>query len=162
MKRNHNIVAIYCRLSKEDLDKQSKGDDSESIQNQKLLLMDYAMKNEFIIYKIYVDEDFSGFSERPQFKRMVQDAKNGLFNIILCKHLSRFTRDMELVERYIHGLFVEWGVRFISLTDSVDTNVKGNKKARQINGLIKSSFELRKVRRYSTHEHLIYISPTNL
>ena len=130
------IAAIYCRLSKEDIDKLNKGDDSESIQNQKLLLMDYAMRSGFVIYKVYVDEDFSGFSDRPQFKQMIRDAEKGLFNIILCKHQSRFTRDMELVERYIHGLFIEWGIRFISLTDNVDTNVKGNKKARQINGLI--------------------------
>lgn len=136
MNRNTQVVAIYCRLSKEDLDKFNKGDDSESIQNQKLLLMDYATQNNYIIYKIYVDEDFSGFSDRPQFKQMIQDAENGLFTIVLCKHQSRFTRDMELLERYIHGLFIEWGIRFISLTDNVDTNIRGNKKARQINGLI--------------------------
>lgn len=136
MKRLQDMVAIYCRLSKEDVDKLSKGDNSESIQNQKLLLTDYAVHNGFSIYDFYVDDDYSGFSDRPNFKRMIKDAERGCFNIILCKHQSRFTRDMELVEKYIHGLFNEWGIRFISLTDNVDTNVKGNKKARQINGLI--------------------------
>lgn len=132
------VAAIYCRLSKEDLDKLKKEEEneSESIQNQKLLLMDYAVQNGFIIHKVYIDEDYSGFSERPDFKQMIKDAEIGLFNIILCKHQSRFTRDMELVEKYIHGLFIEWGIRFISLTDNIDTNIKGNKKARQINGLI--------------------------
>ena len=134
------IAAIYCRLSKEDLDKSNRSDDSESIQNQKLLLIDYASKNGFLIYKVYVDEDLSGFSDRPSFKQMIKDAADGQFSIILCKHQSRFTRDMELVERYIHGYFVEWGIRFISLTDNVDTNVRGNKKARQINGLINEWF----------------------
>ena len=134
--QKQQIAAIYCRLSKEDLDKANVGDDSESIQNQKLLLIDYAMSNEFLIHNVYVDEDLSGFSDRPAFKQMIKDAADGKFNIIICKHQSRFTRDMELVERYIHGLFVEWGIRFISITDNVDTNVKGNKKARQIYGLI--------------------------
>lgn len=136
MSVSQNIVAIYCRISKEDFDKLNIDHESESIQNQKLLLMDYATQNNFIVYKIYSDEDFSGFSDRPQFKKMIIDAQKGLFNIVLCKHQSRFTRDMELVERYIHGNFIEWGIRFISITDHVDTNVKGNKKARQIYGLI--------------------------
>ena len=134
--KEQQIVAIYCRLSKEDLDKNTRTDESESIQNQKLLLMDYAVSSGFLIHNVYVDEDLSGFSDRPSFKQMIKDAAAGKFNIVLCKHQSRFTRDMELVEKYIHGLFPEWGIRFISLTDNVDTNVKGNKKARQIYGLI--------------------------
>lgn len=43
---------------------------------------------------------------------------------------------MELVERYLHGLFPEWGVRFIAVLDHVDTCDPAGKKARQINGLI--------------------------
>ena len=43
---------------------------------------------------------------------------------------------MELVEKYIHGLFPIWGIRFIAVADNADTEIKGNKKARQINGLV--------------------------
>jgi len=43
---------------------------------------------------------------------------------------------MELVERYIHHDFLLWGIRFVAVVDNVDTDIKGNKKARQINGLI--------------------------
>ena len=43
---------------------------------------------------------------------------------------------MQLVEKYIHGLFPIWGIRFIGMVDGADTSVKGNKKARQINGLV--------------------------
>lgn len=134
--KNDGLAALYCRLSKEDAEKLHAGDDSESIQNQKLMLMDYAMRQGFMIYKVYADDDYGGFSDRPQFNQMLLDAEKGLFNIIVCKHQSRFTRDMELVERYIHGYFNLWGIRFISLTDNVDTAVKGGKKSRQINGLI--------------------------
>ena len=89
------------------------------------------------IYAIYCDEDFSGIdSDRPDFNRMIQAAKQKKFQIILCKTQSRFTRDMELVEKYIHGLFPIWGIRFIAVADNADTEVKGNKKARQINGLV--------------------------
>lgn len=67
---------------------------------------------------------------------MLNDARQGKFEVILAKTQSRFTRDMELVERYLHGLFPEWGVRFIAVLDHVDTCDPAGKKARQINGLI--------------------------
>ena len=67
---------------------------------------------------------------------MIEAAKQKKFQIVLCKSQSRFTRDMELVEKYIHGLFPIWGIRFIAVADNADTEVKGNKKARQINGLV--------------------------
>ena len=41
-----------------------------------------------------------------------------------------------MVEKYIHGLFPIWGIRFISIVDNADTANKGNKKSRQINGLV--------------------------
>ena len=41
---------------------------------------------------------------------------------------------MEIAEKYIHGKFLEWNVRFVSIVDHADTNAEGNKKA--INGLI--------------------------
>ena len=75
-------------------------------------------------------------SLRPDFNRMIEAAKQKKFQIVLCKSQSRFTRDMELVEKYIHGLFPIWGIRFIAVADNADTEVKGNKKARQINGLV--------------------------
>ncbi len=129
------LCAIYCRLSKEDEDKQQP--ESESIQNQKSLLTHYAIERGWDIYHIYCDEDYSGAdSLRPDFNRMIEAAKEKKFQIILCKTQSRFTRDMELVEKYIHGLFPIWGIRFIAVADNADTEVKGNKKARQINGLI--------------------------
>lgn len=67
---------------------------------------------------------------------MLAAAKQKKFQIILCKSQSRFTRDMELVEKYIHGMFPIWGIRFVAVADNADTEVKGNKKARQINGLV--------------------------
>ena len=131
-----NIVAIYCRLSDEDKNKANKYEDSESIQNQKKLLLDFARENKWEVYKIYCDDDYSGLdSERPGFKQLIADAEAGKFNIVLCKSQSRFTRDMELVEKYLHHKFIEWGIRFIGVTDNADTFEKGNKKSRQINGL---------------------------
>ena len=130
-------VAIYCRLSEEDKDKLNKTDDSNSIQNQKSMLLQYAMQQGWEVYNIYSDDDYAGADrKRPEFNRLLQDAEDGKFDIVLCKTQSRFTRELELVEKYIHGLFPLWGIRFIGLVDNADTDNKGNKKARQINGLV--------------------------
>ena len=129
-------VGIYCRLSEEDRDKQSKEDDSLSIQNQKAMLLQYALNQGWDVYDIYNDDDFKGADRnRPEFNRILRDAEQKKIDIILCKTQSRFTREMELVEKYLHGLFMEWGIRFVSIVDNADTNNKGNKKARQITGL---------------------------
>lgn len=130
-------AAIYCRLSEEDRDKRSFVDDSASIQNQKSMLVQYAIEQGWEIYGIYSDDDYAGADRnRPEFRRLLEDAEKRYFDIILCKTQSRFTRELELVEKYIHGLFPQWGIRFVSIVDNADTDVKGNKKSRQINGLV--------------------------
>ena len=130
-------VAIYCRLSEEDKNKSSAADDSASIQNQKAMLCDYAQRMGWEVCGIYSDDDYTGSDRnRPEFKRLLADAQAKRFDIILCKTQSRFTRELELVERYIHGLFPLWGIRFVSIVDNADTANKGNKKSRQINGLV--------------------------
>ena len=130
-------VGIYCRLSDEDHDKLNPAADSESIQNQKSMLARHAVEQGWDIYDIYSDEDYAGSDrERPAFNRLLCDAQRGRLDIVLCKTQSRFSRELEIVEKYIHGLFPEWGVRFIGLVDNADTAIKGNKKSRQINGLI--------------------------
>lgn len=130
-------VAIYCRLSEEDRDKQVESDDSNSIKNQKAMLMQYALSQGWEVYNIYSDDDYTGSDRnRPEFKRLLADAEARKFDIVLCKTQSRFTRELELVERYIHGLFPIWGIRFVSIVDNADTDIKGNKKSRQINGLV--------------------------
>lgn len=130
-------VAIYCRLSEEDRNKQFETDDSSSIQNQKAMLLQYAMEQGWELYNIYSDDDYTGSDRRrPEFNRLLKDAERHRFDIILCKTQSRFTRELELVEKYIHGFFPVWGIRFISIVDNADTANKGNKKSRQINGLV--------------------------
>ena len=131
-------VAIYLRLSDEDKDKANKLDDSESIKNQRNLLLEEIQKRpEFMLVDEYCDEDLSGAGTfRPEFERLIRDCENGKIDVVLCKSQSRFSRDMEVVEKYIHNKFIEWNIRFIGLADNADTNVEGNKKSRQINGLV--------------------------
>ncbi|MCL2838416.1 MAG: recombinase family protein [Oscillospiraceae bacterium] len=136
-----NRAVIYVRLSKEDIDKLKEGDDSASIANQIMLLTNYAISNGFQIVDIYKDDDYSGmFDDRPDFERLVSDAKTGKFDVVISKTQSRFTRNMEHMERYLHDFFPTLNIRFIGVVDHADTDNKGNKKARQINGLVNEWF----------------------
>lgn len=132
-----NRAVLYLRLSKEDADKLSKGDDSASIRNQRLLLTDYALAHKFKIINVYSDDDESGlYDDRPEFEKMMLDAKLGEFDIIIAKTQSRFSRNMEHIEKYLHHDLPNLGVRFIGVVDGVDTDNEDNKKSRQINGLV--------------------------
>ena len=141
---NKNIlkVGIYLRLSDEDKNKINKSDDSESIKNQRNLLITEIKKHDNFVYvDEYCDEDLSGAGTyRPEFERLIEDCKCGKLDIVMCKSQSRFSRDMEIIEKYLHNKFIEWNVRFISLSDNADTGNIGNKKSRQINGLVNEWF----------------------
>lgn len=137
MEVNMDKAALYLRLSKEDVDKINKGDDSESIVNQRLLLMDYAISHEMQVVDVYSDDDYSGlYDDRPEFDRLIRDGKLGKFNTVIAKTQSRFTRNMEHMEKYLHHDFPLLGIRFIGVVDGVDTQNTANKKSRQINGLV--------------------------
>lgn len=132
-----NRAVLYLRLSKEDTEKINRGDDSASIQNQRLLLTDYALEHDYEIVEVYSDDDESGlFDTRPGFEKMLIDAKLGTFDLVIAKSQARFSRNMEHIERYLHHDFPNLGVRFIGVVDGADTAVDGNKKSRQINGLV--------------------------
>lgn len=130
-------AVLYLRLSKEDANKVNKGDDSRSIKNQRLLLTNYALDKNFQVVKVYSDDDESGlYDDRPGFEEMMEDAKLGLFDVIIAKKQSRFSRNMEHIEKYLHHDLPNLGIRFIGVVDGVDTADTANKKSRQINGLV--------------------------
>lgn len=112
-------VAIYIRLSREDGDKE----ESDSVGNQRKLLAEYiAKKEDFILYDVYVDDGYSGTNfNRPSFQRMIADIEDGKVNCVVVKDLSRFGRDYIDTGRYLERYFPELGVRFISVTDSIDS-----------------------------------------
>lgn len=134
---NRNRAVLYLRLSKEDVEKLNGGDDSASIKNQRLLLTDYALENDFEIADVYSDDDESGlYDTRPAFEKMMVDAKLGAFDVIIAKTQARFSRNMEHIEKYLHHDLPNLGIRFIGVVDGTDTANKYNKKSRQINGLV--------------------------
>ncbi len=129
-------VILYIRLSVEDGDL-IDGDVSRSIKNQLLLLLDECKQRGWVIVAIFCEEGISGTDDnRPEWKKSLKFCENGNTEIVLCKSQSRFSRSMEMIEKYLHNEFVTWNIRFVGLVDSTDTSIIGNKKTRQINGLV--------------------------
>ncbi len=129
-------AVLYLRLSDEDKDKLTKEELSESIKNQETMLKDYAKEHNWEIVSVFKDEDWSGSdATRPEFNDMIKYCKDGNTDIVLCKSQSRFARDMELVEKYVHNLFHEWNIRFVTVVDRIDNTKQETKKTSQILGL---------------------------
>lgn len=112
-------VALYIRLSREDDDKSLE---SESIINQKSLLFQYAKENNLRIYDTYIDDGYSGTTfDRPAFKRLLHDIELGSINMVITKDMSRLGRDYIGVGNLLEKYFPEHNVRYIAVTDTIDT-----------------------------------------
>ena len=117
-------AAIYVRLSKEDGDVAGASKaESNSISNQKELIRDFLKdKEDIVVVSERVDDGYSGSSfERPSFKLMLEDIKEGVVDCVVVKDLSRFGREYIDSGRYIERLFPALGVRFIAVNDGYDS-----------------------------------------
>ena len=121
-------VGIYCRLSVDDANNSAKAknyipaDESTSIENQRELLSKFVMLNGWVETKTYVDDGYSGGNfQRPGFLEMLEDARNGVINLILVKDLSRLGRDFVEVGRFTDIVFPSLGCRFVSVLDCLDS-----------------------------------------
>ena len=112
-------VGLYIRLSREDNDKIEM---SESITNQKSLLTQYVKENSLRLVDIYIDDGYSGTNfDRPEFKRMINDILKGKINMVITKDMSRLGRDYIGTGELIEKFFPSHGVRYIAVTDNIDT-----------------------------------------
>ena len=117
--QNSFLAAVYLRLSKDDGDKM----ESDSIRNQRSLIRDFAKQHsEITLVKEYVDDGFSGTNfERPDFQKMMEDARNHKINCIIVKDLSRLGRNYIETGRYLEKIFPVLGIRFIAVNDHYDS-----------------------------------------
>ena len=112
-------VGLYIRLSRED---ENKTDVSESITNQKSLLLQYVKENNLRVYDIYIDDGYSGTTfDRPGFNRLINDIENKLVNMVITKDMSRLGRDYIKTGYYLEKYFPEHNIRYIAITDNIDT-----------------------------------------
>ena len=120
-----NELAYYIRLSEADEETGKFKDESESISNQRSLILKYIRDHtEFDgwIIREYADDGFSGANgDRPAFQRMLERVHEGNIQCIIVKDLSRFARNYILLGEYMEQIFPLLGVRFIAINDGYDS-----------------------------------------
>jgi DNA invertase Pin-like site-specific DNA recombinase len=119
---NHvKITALYERLSIGDERQKQSGEDSNSIQSQKIQLEQYAKAHNFTNIKHYTDDDESGrFFDRTGYSRMMEDVESGKIGVVIMKDLTRWGRDHVQVGIAMETFRVN-GVRFIAINNSIDS-----------------------------------------
>lgn len=126
------ITALYVRFSYDD------GIDAESgsIEHQKALLKNYAESSGFTNLSYYADDGYTSTNfNRPNFQRMMNDIRNGLVGTVIVKDMSRLGRNYLMVGQYVEIDFPKYNVRFIAISDNVDS-AKGMNDLLPINNLM--------------------------
>ena len=112
------ITALYERLSRDD----EQAGESNSIQNQKMYLEEYARQNGHRNIRHFSDDGYSGTNfNRPGFTALLEEIEAGHVETLIVKDLSRFGRNYLQVGYYTEVMFPKKGVRFIAINNSVDS-----------------------------------------
>lgn len=114
-----NITALYARLSQED----ALDGESNSIANQKKILLKYAMDNGFPNPTFFIDDGVSGVTfDRPGWNEMIGLSEAGKVKAVIVKDMSRMGRDYLKVGYYTESFFAERDIRYIAINDGVDSD----------------------------------------
>ena len=115
------VIALYIRLSIEDYK-----DDSRSIENQSLVLHEYAASMpEALNAEImeFIDNGYSGTNfERPQVQKLTELVRTNEIDCIIVQDLSRFGRNSIETGYFIERVFPLFHTRFISISDDFDSS----------------------------------------
>ena len=118
-----NITALYARLSQED----ALDGESNSIANQKKILLKYAMDNSFPNPTFFIDDGVSGVTfDRPGWNEMIGLSEAGKVKKVIVKDMSRMGRDYLKVGYYTESFFAERDIRYIAINDGVDSDKGDN------------------------------------
>ena len=113
---------LYGRLSQEDMQKTNRKDDSNSIQNQRLLLEKYAADHGFENTRFIYDDGYSGTNfNRPGWQEFLKLMDAGKVETLIVKDMSRLGREYLQVGQYTELIFPSNGIRFIAVNDGVDS-----------------------------------------
>ena len=118
-----NITALYARLSQEA----ALDGESNSIANQKKILLKYATNNGFPNLTFFIDDGISGVTfDRPGWNEMIRLAEAGKVKMVIVKGISRMGRDYLKVGYYTESFFAERDIRYIAINDGVDSDKGDN------------------------------------
>lgn len=110
-------VAAYCRVSTDN------DDQANSFESQQRYFKQYIERNpDWELFEIFADEGISGTNtkKRKEFNRMIACAKNGDFDLIITKEISRFARNT-LDSIYYTRDLKKHGVGVIFMNDNINT-----------------------------------------
>jgi len=109
-------IAAYCRVSTD------KDEQLDSLLHQKEFFAEYARRNGHELFRLYADEGITGTSlkKREEFKRLLQDAESGLFDLVVVKDISRFARNTVDALQSIRKLKA-LGINTLFLTANMDS-----------------------------------------
>ena len=114
-----DITVVYCRLSQDD----GLDGDSNSITNQKNILLDVVAREKLPNPVLFVDDGFSGTNfDRPAISEALRLVENRQVSNFIVKDLSRLGRSYIKVGQLTEITFPSFDVRFIALNDGVDSN----------------------------------------
>ncbi|MGE5630173.1 MAG: recombinase family protein [Caulobacteraceae bacterium] len=115
---NQKYTILYARLSQED----DREGESNSIQNQRMMLEKYAADNGFENTLFLSDDGYSGTNfDRPAWNELMKLVENGEVATIIIKDMSRLGRNYLLVGQYTEMVFPSYGIRFIAVNNNVDS-----------------------------------------
>lgn len=115
-------VGIYLRLSRDD----ERDDESQSISNQRDYIMNYIIKNNLMLIDEYIDDGVSGTGfDRKGWSKLIDDIESGRINMVITKDTSRLGRNISQSLYYSTEYFQEKNVRYVALTDGIDTFDRG-------------------------------------
>jgi DNA invertase Pin-like site-specific DNA recombinase len=117
-------AAIYCRLSKDDDDRECE---SASIQTQRAMLEQYCAAQGWEVVAVYQDDGYTGLNtNRPDFMRMMKAIERKQIDVVLSKDLSRLSRNYIEAGQLMENFFPKNNVRYIALNDNVDSDADNN------------------------------------
>ncbi len=109
------FAILYARLSQDD----GSNGESNSIQNQRLMLEKYAKDNGFENLKFLSDDGYSGTNfNRPAFQKMIEMIENNEVSSVIVKDMSRLGREYLQVGNYTEILFPNVVIPFTKPTKS--------------------------------------------
>ena len=112
-------AGLYLRLSHEDIE------DNNSIEAQRVITREYAIKHKYNIVDEYVDNGYSGMLDsRPALNRMIVDILSNKINMVIVKDISRLTRDKNKTGYFTEIFFPDNDIRFISVTEMIDSGYR--------------------------------------
>ena len=114
-----DITVVYCRLSQDD----GLDGDSNSITNQKKILLEVVKHEKLPNPILFVDDGFSGTNfDRPAISEALRLVENRQVSNFIVKDLSRLGRSYIKVGQLTEITFPSFDVRFIALNDGVDSS----------------------------------------